>query len=51
MPTTDLQDANIGLPYSPQTRTFTTITPNRVENGYDLDGNIGPSFEAVEGEG
>ena len=28
-----------------------TITPNRVDNGYDSDGNIGPSFEAVEGEG
>ena len=51
MPTTDLQDSNIGLPSSPQTRTFMTITPNRVDNGYDLDGNIGPSFEADEGEG
>ena len=51
IPATDLQDANIGLPSSPQTRKFMTITPNRVDNRYDLDGNIGPSFEAVEGEG
>ena len=51
MPTTDLQDSNIGLPSSPQTRTFMTITLNRVDNGYDLDGNIGPSFEVVEDEG
>ena len=50
MPTTDLQDANTGLPFSPQTCTFMTITPNRVDNNYDLDGNIGPLFEAVEGK-
>ena len=51
MPTTDLQDANIGLPSSPQPHTFMTITPNIVDNGYYSDGNIGPTFEAVEGEG
>ena len=51
MPTTDLQDTNIGLPSSPQTLTFMTITLNRVEKGYDSDGNIGPPFEAVEGKG
>ena len=51
MPTTDLQDANIGLPSSPQNRTFMTITPNRMDNGYDSDGNIGTSFEVVEGKG
>ena len=51
MPTTYLQDANIGLTSSPQTRTFMTITPNRVDNRYDLDGSIGPSFEEVEGKG
>ena len=38
-------------PSSPQTRTFMTIIPNRVDNRYDSDGNIRPSFEAVEGKG
>ena len=42
MPTTDLQDANIGLPSSPQTRTFMTIILNIVDNRYDSERNIGP---------
>ena len=50
MPTTDLQDANICIPSSTQTCTFLTITPNRVDKGYDSYRNIGPSFESVEGE-
>ena len=51
MPATDLQDANIGIPSSPQARAFMAITLDRVDAGYDSDGYIGPSFEAVEGEG
>ena len=51
MITTDLQDANIGQPSSPHTCTFMITTPNRMDNGYDLDGNMELSFEAVEGKG
>ena len=47
---TDFAQASVGIPKSKPSRAITKINELTYENQYDLDGELGPFLNAVEGE-
>ena len=43
--------SEIGLPESPQNRSFSALAEATADQGYDTDGEMGPFFDGVEEEG
>ena len=46
----DFARVSVGIPKSKHSRVITKINKLTYENGYDLDGELGPFLDAVEGE-
>ena len=46
----DFSRVSVGIPKSKHSRTITKINELTYKNGYDLDGELGPFLDAVEGE-